>query len=211
MRKYISTPEKVHNPLEVMQPGEQVIFEIRRHPIGLIYIYGTTGVFLVAVAVMLLSLVPSAFSASAGAGHILAIIVFIITGLMAVIFVILATVIYWGNCWILTTDSLTQVSQHGIFHKSSAQLALWDIENVAVRRHGIIQHFMNYGVVAIETASESGKFRFLYCPNPTSYAQQILDAKEKLVAHNQQPLRSSSKHTVDKIGKTAMVKFPRKQ
>ena len=45
------------NPLEVMQPGEQVICVIRRHPIGLFGIYTVAGIIL-AVMVSAAILLP---------------------------------------------------------------------------------------------------------------------------------------------------------
>jgi hypothetical protein len=37
-------PAETNNPLAVMQQGEKVIFELKRHPIGIVIIYIMTGI-----------------------------------------------------------------------------------------------------------------------------------------------------------------------
>jgi hypothetical protein len=36
----------------------------------------------------------------------------------------------------------------------------------------------HFGILSAETAAATDKFTFPYCPNPTKYAQQILEARE---------------------------------
>src|SRR5882724_996567 len=48
----------IHNPLAVMQPGEQTICEIKRHPIGMFGVYGLSGLVLVGLAVAIFGLAP---------------------------------------------------------------------------------------------------------------------------------------------------------
>jgi hypothetical protein len=37
----------------------------------------------------------------------------------------------------------------------------------------------HFGVLSAETAAATDKFTFLFCPNPTYYAKQILAARER--------------------------------
>jgi hypothetical protein len=81
---------------------------------------------------------------------------------------------------VVTSDSLTQISQTSLFNRQSSQLALVNIEDVTAEQNGILAHMFNYGVIRVETAGERSKFVFTYCPNPNFYAQQILQAREAL-------------------------------
>lgn len=169
-------------PLAAMQPGERVIFEIKRHPMGLISTYLAISVGILLMA-LLAAYLPSQLDSSSGQlGRLL----FGAFGMVAIILVgimFLSTVIYWGNRWVLTTDSITQVLQHSLFNKEQAQLSLGSLEDVTAEQHGIFAHMFNYGTLKAETAGEREKFVFLYCPNPNKYAQLVLQAREEFEQH----------------------------
>lgn len=174
-------PVQVQNPLNVMQQGEHNIFEVKRHPIGLLGIYFTAGVLIVVLAIVIFGFAPSMFSnydskTVMGYGAL----AFIVITVLVLLFVLVAHVVYWGNRWILTSDSLTQVLQRSLFDKQSSQLSLANLEDITAQQDGILAHIFNYGVLKAETAgAQQSKFVFLFCPNPTYYAQQILNAREQ--------------------------------
>jgi hypothetical protein len=170
----------IHNPLAVMQPGEQVLCEINRHPIGLIgtyfaaaFIVVTTGVLAFVVAPrMVTNFDHTRLLSMAG-------LVFMVVTLFTLLFVWITTTVYKGNRWVVTTDSITQVTQTSLFAKQSSQLSLANLEDITAEQNGIFSHLYNYGVLKAETAGERSKFFLSYCPRPTYYAQCILDAREK--------------------------------
>jgi hypothetical protein len=172
-------PPQLHNPLSVMQPGEQIICEIKRHPIGMLGIYLGAGTILVVLAVLAFVALPNIINADnrsqvlAGTG-----IAFVIVAAMVLVFVLISNIIYWGNNWVVTSDSITQVTQTGLFSKQSAQLSLGNLEDITSEQNGILAQLFNFGVLKAETAGERSKFMFLFCPNPNYYAQKILAARE---------------------------------
>jgi hypothetical protein len=169
----------IRNPLEVLQPGEQIICEVKRHPIGMLGTYVASGGLLILLAVLIFVLGPSIFSSSshsqvmAGGG-----LIFILIAAMILTFVFIAHIIYWGNHWVVTDDSITQITQTSLFSKQSAQLSLGNLEDVTSEQNGILAQVFNFGVLKAETAGERSKFMFPYCPNPNYYAQKILAARE---------------------------------
>ena len=170
--------QTVQNPLTAMRPGETVICEIKRHPFGLVSIYLTFAVLLAIVGGLAL-LAPS-FLTSYDQQYIYEIgaAVFLATLIFCGLFASLAAKIYHGNRWILTSDSLTQVSQKGLFDKQSSQLSLGNLEDVTSRQDGIVAHMFGFGVLHVETAGERSKFVFPFCPKPNEAAQKILIARE---------------------------------
>lgn len=161
-----------------MREGEEVIFEIRRHPVGIIGVYISFGVLLAFVGFGAV-IAPSMFTdydkrfiSNIGLGVFLACIA------LSAVFVYIARIVYYGNRWILTSDSLTQVNQHSLFSKQSSQLGMDNLEDVTVEQNGIIAHMFNYGTLRGQTAGEHGKFMITYCPRPTEYAQKMLIARE---------------------------------
>lgn len=162
-----------------MQPGEQVIFEIKRHPIGMLFNYCIVGSMIIATAAMAFVVAPSAAPNNREAVTAIATVVFFIVTTLAMVFIYISNKVYWGNSWVLTTDSLTQVTQTSLFNRQSSQLSLENLEDVTALQNGILPHVFGYGVLKAETAGEHSKFIFHYCANPNYYAQKILDAREK--------------------------------
>lgn len=169
---------KVPNTLSVTQSGEQTMFNIRRHPIGILGMYTAGGILLI-VSAILCFLVPQHLNSSTGTDFTkIGALVFVLVLVVTVIFLLISTKVYWGNQWILTTDSITQVTQTSLFNRQSSQLSLGNLEDVTAEQNGILTHMFNYGLIKVETAGERSKFSFAYCPNPNYYAQQILSARE---------------------------------
>ncbi len=177
--------QRVGKALTVTQPGERIICEMSRHPVGIIGIYVGIGLLISVLAVVILGVAPSMLPDSAsqirqfgGLGLIAATIAGALYGL-------LKTVIYWGNKWIVTSDSITQIEQTGLFSKQSSQLSLASLEDITAEQNGLLTEMLNYGVLKAETAGHRSKFVFLYCPNPNFYAQQILAAREAFEQHRE--------------------------
>lgn len=167
------------HPFVVLQPGERVVCEIRRHPIGLIGQYIVSG-FLIVVALVAALVVGPMLNDQAD-GTAAAMLLYGGVGFLLIfslIFLAISTYIYNKNEWIVTSDSLTQILQPSLFGRQVSQLSLNNLEDVTVRQNGILQSMFNYGTLNAETAGERSKFHFLYCPNPNEYACKILEARE---------------------------------
>lgn len=93
----------------------------------------------------------------------------------------IATSIYWQNRWIVTDDSITQITQDGLFGRRVSQLNMESLEDVTVDQRGIIQSMFNFGTLKAETAGEHSKFSFPFCPNPNMYARKILEVHESFL------------------------------
>lgn len=176
-----SAKERIANSLPVMQPGERTVCTIKRHPIGIFGVYAMCGLVVIVTAVLAFLIVPGFSDDNVEQTALIGALIFVVVASLCTLFAALATKIYWGNTWVITTDSMTQVNQVGLFNRQSRQLALEDIEDVGSKQKGILAQLFNFGLLQVETASETGKFMFPYCPNPNYYAQQILNARENFV------------------------------
>lgn len=162
-----------------MQPGEQVVCQFKRHPVGIIGMYVIAGILVIILAVAAFILVPNAMSSSRGAATGIGAIIFILLTGIILGFVFVSNKVYWGNSWVVTTDSITQITQTSLFSKQSSQLSLGNLEDVSSEKNGILAQMFNFGLIRAETAGERSKFMFPYCPNPDYYAQKILAAREQ--------------------------------
>ncbi len=169
----------IHNPLAVIQPGEQTIFEIKRHPIGIFMIYAMTVIMLIALTVLGLIVAPGLSSGGGSSVKTFATAGLVVVTALSLVFNLLATTIYWGNRWILTSDSITQYSQTGLFHKENSQIQLDSVEDVTAAQNGILQRIFNYGTLKVETAGHGINYAFAFAPKPNIYAKQILEAREQ--------------------------------
>jgi hypothetical protein len=196
----IPTPQRIHNPLEVIQPDEQIICEIKRHPAGIIGMYLIASVIIIIFAVFCLAILPDIFSANRGSATAIGTAVFLLATCIVIGLVFIANKIYWGNSWVVSSDSLTQISQTSLFHKQTSQLSLGNLEDVSSEQSGIWAQLLRFGTLKAETAGERSKFVFPYCPNPNSYAQKILAAREAFEqAHHggkQEPYKAVSTNSV---------------
>ena len=172
--------QEVNNPLAAMQPGEQVICEIKRHPIGIIGVYVVAGLLLTVLAVVVFIIAPHVLK-DVSSSRIMEVggLGYVVVLLATLLVVYIGNTVYNGNRWIVTSDSITQVQQNSLFNKQSSQLSMASLEDITAQQDGIIQQMFHYGVLAAETAGERSKFRFIYCPNPNHYAQLILNAREQ--------------------------------
>jgi hypothetical protein len=170
----------VRNPLATMQPGEQVICEIKRHPIGIVGMYAMAGLLLTVLAVAVFVIAPLVMPSVSGS-RIMEVggLGFALVLAGTLLFLYIGNTVYIGNRWIVTDDSITQVQQTSLFSKQSSQLSMGSLEDITAEQNGILPQMFNYGVLKAETAGERSKFSFRYCPNPNYYAQQILNAREK--------------------------------
>ncbi len=175
---------RVPNTLTVLQPGEHEICCIKRHPIGIVSVYAMCALIAVVIAALVFGLGPSV-SSTADSRQVMIVeaLVFIIVTAVCAVFALISNKIYWGNTWTLTTDSLTQVDQLGLFRRQSSQLSLENLEDVTSEQNGLLPRMFNYGLLRVETAGESSKFMFPFCPNPNYYASQILSAREVFEQH----------------------------
>jgi uncharacterized membrane protein YdbT with pleckstrin-like domain len=179
----VMNPEQepqLHNPLASMQQGERNICEVKRHPFGMLTMYVTATLLIAIVALMVYLVGPLVFpNVDKSQIYSYGSAVFLVVSVLTLLFVFISHIVYWGNRWVLTSDSLTQVQQTTLFNKQNSQLSLGNLEDVTASQNGILAHMFGFGTLRVETAGERSKFVFPFCPKPNYYAQQILNAREQ--------------------------------
>jgi hypothetical protein len=157
------------NPLSAMQENEKIICEIDRHPVGMFAAFAIAGILLLTIAGLCFASIDQ-LVVSLG---IVGLATVIIAGFLA-----LVSKIYWDNYWIVTDDSLTQLTRSSLFDREACQMSFANLEDVTAIQDGFWAHVFHYGVISAETAAATEKFTLTYCPNPHSFAQKILMARE---------------------------------
>lgn len=166
-----------------LSTGEYVISAVKRHPIGLVSIWMVVAVALVIVFVAFPALIASqgvfgsGFQLSGGAIASAGIVLL----LLAVLFVLgglIATVVYDGNRFYLTNESVMQHIQTSLFSKKEQTVSLLNIEDASFRQHGILQTILNYGSLRLSTEGDETTYRFNFVANPQLQVTYLNDAIE---------------------------------
>lgn len=167
---------------------EELLAEIRKHPIGLVAI-GAVGIF-ISLAVF----VATAFlSANVGSGlsdagfsddgslKTIIILIGLVVSLLALGVTAISLVLYIRNVIFVTSDKVAQVNYISLFNRKVTQLGIGQIEDVTASQQGILSHIFGYGTLIIETAGERPNPEFTLVPNPYPKAQLIVEAHENYV------------------------------
>lgn len=171
------------NPLHVMSPGEQTLYDIKRHPIGLLGVYLMTGIMLVILFAVVAAL-PHFVTQLTTSDKMYAFVAAIALAALILVFAYIARIVYTGNRWIVTSDSITQIQQTGLFRKQTSQLSLENLEDVTFEQSSLIQTLFGFGTLKVETAGEHSKFQFPFCPKPQQCAVEIIKAHEQYMIAN---------------------------
>lgn len=165
---------------------EQLITEIRKHPIGLFFIY-LTGCSIALVFAILLYVIgfssgfSSAFDGTGISGDtarsVIALLGFIfIVG--AVVVMTIQAILYVNNVIFVTSEKIAQVLYITLFNRKISQLSIGDVQDVTVTQKGVLAHLFNYGTLVIETAGEQQNYTFTYIPDPYTYSRAIVSSHE---------------------------------
>jgi hypothetical protein len=173
-------PVTVENPLEVMQPGEKVLFEIKRHPLGIAGIFVGNGLFILLLAVVAFIVVPlNTSNTSRSAAITISAVLFVLVALLSIGFMYVTNMVYWGNRWIVTSDSITQCRQTSLLDHDAKQLSLSSIEDVSASQHGVFAKMYNYGTLKAETTKERNEFMLTFCPEPMKLKRVVAGLVEE--------------------------------
>lgn len=157
--------------------GQKYITNIRRHIIGLIYIYLIILVAVAALVMLAVMTTPDLRESISGDGFSMLSIAVILSIALVILILVLVTNIYMHNRMIITDKEIIQVLQKGVFQVKSSHLSHEDIEDVTSEQNGLLQTIFNYGTLNIETSGELKNFVFSYCPDPSRYARIVLEAR----------------------------------
>jgi hypothetical protein len=174
-RKHVFDPT---GHLEQLDADETKIADIRRHPFGLMLIYGQFVLAAILAIGLIVVFLPSAVGDSTGTRLFIGIVALVLT-LFGIIFLALVTRIYRGNQLIVTDLNITEVHQIGLFDRRVSELSMANVEDVTADTHGFFPTMFNYGTIYIETAGEAKHFIFNFCPYPNAYAKAIQDARSE--------------------------------
>lgn len=172
-----------------LSAGEYVIEEVRRHPIGLLSIWVIVG-FLILIALAVapfyganISFIAQIFMTtpeqlpSAALLSVPSLLLAALFGLGGLV----ATIIYNGNKFYITNESIVQYIQTGLFTTKQQVVNLINVEDASSEKVNIIEHLLNYGTLRLSTQGEETIYHFRFVSDPQRVVHSINDASERAV------------------------------
>lgn len=163
---------------DYVEEDELLVTIVHRHPVGIILIYLEAFVAILAIGFLMTMVFPSLLNGfNSQSGGLLTALALLGVGIVALVLFV-ATYIYRQNRILVTDRSLVQVLQKGLFIRKVSRLSMSNVEDVTAEHRGILSTIFNYGVLNIQTAGERENFLFSWCPEPDTYADRILEARQ---------------------------------
>jgi len=159
------------NSFDGQENGEKVILLLRRHPF-VILIKLIFFVFLILIPIVL----GSIFFSFLYSYNLLNTFFFI----SSVYFLLIWSAIFYSltmytlDVWIVTDRRIIDSNQHGFFNRTVSELNISRIQDISVQIEGVIQTFLNFGDIQIQTAGTEEKFKFFQIPNPEKVKDEIM-------------------------------------
>lgn len=163
---------------ELLVAGEHVVVIVRKHIIGLVFIYLQALVGLIAVLSVLFFAIPDLVNNLDNQNNRFVIAVVIFGVAILVLFLFVSTYVYRSSRLLVTDKNLIQIDQKSLFIRTVSRLSMSNVEDVTADMRGILPTIFNYGRLHIQTAGERPNFDFTYCPTPNKYADQVLEARQ---------------------------------
>jgi PH (Pleckstrin Homology) domain-containing protein len=152
-----------------LSAGEYVILDIRRHPIGLVSIWAVAFILaIIIVGAWWFALShpgsPKPIVPASSVGSVSG----FTAGLLLLIslFAWAATVIYRGNIFILTNESIIQRVQNSLISQEEKTINLENIKDARFTQHGFLQYLIGYGTIELTTEGDQNNYNFKLVAKP---------------------------------------------
>lgn len=155
--------------------GETTKLFLRRHWVAVLGILGYLIMFILA-PIVLISLMKIAEVEILGDPVWGA----IVSTVIAIYVLIVASVIitqftdYYLDTWIVTTERIINIEQHGLFSRVVSTLHLNEVQDVTAETNGFFATILSFGDVYIQTAGTRERFNFKGVDNPEDVKTAIL-------------------------------------
>lgn len=168
--------------LASLEPGEEVLMEVRRH----MFIFYAQIVIL--VVFFFIPLIASPFVVSfvdkftgEGTGPLVFGFFFALWLLGLLMVFIYRWTDYYLDVWVITNKRIFDINQKGFFSRTVSACRIEKLQDVAIEVNGVLATFFKFGTVHIHTAGESHDFTIRDAANPLDVKNTIMKAHGKTI------------------------------
>lgn len=105
------------------------------------------------------------------------------------LYVFLVWVDYYFDVWIITNERVVNIEQKGLFNREVSELQFERIQDITTVVDGLVQTFLNFGDVYVQTAAETERFVFRQVPDPYMIKDMVMQLSR---SNNEEDLRRLS-------------------
>lgn len=137
-----------------LQPNEKIITSVRKH---WFVVLRTLIIFVILILIppVILSILPLvAIDFNTELIGTLVNFFFSLYLLVLFLFLFLFWMDYYLDMWIITDRRIIDVEQKGLFRRAISEIPLIRVQDVTIEVHGIIETFLKFGTIKIQTAGE---------------------------------------------------------
>lgn len=175
-------PKNIH--FESQEPGEQVHFLLRRHPItNLKWIIASIAAIIAPPAVMtfLINGVDNPFALIPAKLQLMSIIIWY---LLVLLLTFESFLIWYFNVYIITNKRVIDVDFIGFWGKRISEASLDNVEDATYQTTKLLHILFDYGNIFMQTAAEQREFEFHSIPKPGLVHDKLTDLVEQFKNNN---------------------------
>lgn len=183
--KSLSASGRKHLPMIELDENEKILYEIRKHPVGLLGVY-FVGLFVAGglfIGALLLAFLIKSDTADLGVNlEMLRPLILLFGGLLSIASLVataIAAYLYQSNVVYVTSEKIAQVLYRNIFHRKISQLSIGDVQDVTTTQKGILAQLFNFGTLTVETSGEQANYVFTFTPKPYEASRAIVNSHEE--------------------------------
>jgi hypothetical protein len=170
-----------------LQPGEDVVMTIKRHPV---HLWGRITLIVIVVGLILILWFNFGMGQSGFFGTVMNVL-----AIGSVVIGLIMAYVYWyrynNDIWLITSHRLVDSTKSTPFSHNLLTADLLNLQDINIRQRGITQTVFQYGDVSCQTASASSDtFQFKGVKDPQEVLDQIEKARSQ--ARDYQSGRSSA-------------------
>ncbi|MDP2704951.1 MAG: PH domain-containing protein [bacterium] len=172
MKSFLSIFKESTNSFDGQEDGEKVLLLLRRHP----FIFALELSFYT-ILILLPIAIGMIFSSVLYSYNVFPLFLFVASVYFLFIWcgIMYSFTLYALNVWIITDRRVIENAQKGLFNRVVSELRLSKVQDVTVQTEGVMQTFLNFGNLYVQTAGKEERFKFIQIPNPEKAKDEIMN------------------------------------
>jgi uncharacterized membrane protein YdbT with pleckstrin-like domain len=160
------------NSFEGEESDEKVVLLIRRHPFFVL-----VRLFFLIILALAPLVFYEFFSGVLQAHNLLDVFFFLCSAWCLFIWsgIFYFLTMYTLDVWIVTDHRIIDSTQKGFFNRTVSELHISRIQDISVETKGVIQTFIKFGDLQVQTAGAEEKFMFSQIPHPDRVKDKIME------------------------------------
>jgi hypothetical protein len=161
------------------EAGENIILLLRHHPFNVLVRVGSFGI--ACLAPIIIGTVAFPYLSE---NNLVAVFLTLSSAFYMLLWIgiFYSLTLYTLDVMIITNKRIIDHDQHGLFNRSIAGLHLVRVQDVSVHTHGIMETFLKFGDIVIQSAGSEKKFIFPNISDPEKVKNTVMRLVSESIA-----------------------------